>query len=142
MLIRRANELGVYVCVYLCLWALVACGSGKPAPKQPQPPDPKRIAADLHARMTEMAEITHRLREACPQMAGELRALFARMQHTVDEAKLAGEDPALAKQLTGALRDYDQSDRDLSGAIFSDLSACKDDAAVRDVMATMPTLPP
>jgi len=134
MMIRRARE--------LCVCALVACGGAKPAAKQPQPLDPKRIAADLHERMTEMAEITHRLRGACPQMASELRALFARMQVTIDDAKLAGQDPALAKQVTSAVREYDQSDRDLEGAISADLGACKDDPAVREVMVTMPTLPP
>jgi hypothetical protein len=137
MMIRRVREL----CLVLCLGAAVACG-GKPVAKQPPPLDPVRIAADLHARMTEMAELVHRLRGACPQMASELRALFGHMQLTVDDAKRATDDPALAEQLTRELRTYDESDRDLSAAISADLAACKDDPAVREVMATMPTLPP
>jgi len=133
-MIRRVRE--------LCLCAVVACGGSKPVAKQPPPLDPVRIAADLHAQMTEMSEIVHRLRGTCPQMAGELRALFARMKLTVDDARRATDDPALAKQLTTELRRYDESDRDLSGAIVGDLSSCKDDAAVREAMAAMPTLPP
>lgn len=134
MTIRRVRE--------LALCALVACGGARPVAKPPPPLDPAKIAAAMHDRMTEMAELTHRLRDACPTMASELRALFARMQLTVDDATRASNDPALAKQLTAELRRYDESDRDLSAAISGDLAACKDDGAVRDVMVTMPTLPP
>ena len=122
--------------------ALAACGSARPAPRPPKPPDPAQIAADLHARMTEMAELAHRLRGACPELARELRTLFGRMRISVDEANRAAEDPGLARQLTTELHKYDDSDRGLPDAIAGDLAACRDDAAVRDAMSTMPTLPP
>jgi hypothetical protein len=122
--------------------AVAACGSSRPAPQPPRPPDPVQIARDLHTRMTEMAELVHRLRDACPKLAGELRVLFGRMRLTVDEASRAAQDPALAKQLTTELRAYDEADRGLPDAIAADLAACRDDPAVREVMSTMPTLPP
>lgn len=131
MTIRRVRDAVLLTC-------LVACGSAKPAPATPKPLDPKQIAHDIHVQWTEMAEITNRLREACPKMADELTTLFVRMRVTVDEANRAVQDPALAKQLTSELRGYDETDRDLPKAVFANLVACKDDPAVREVMSTMP----
>ncbi|HWU91006.1 MAG TPA: hypothetical protein VN253_27260 [Kofleriaceae bacterium] len=118
-----------------------ACGGARSAPRRPAPPDPKLVAQELHLEMNEMAAIAKRGRTDCGRMAIELRELFGRMRASVDRANRMAEDPALAKQLTAELRAYDDTDRGLSDAIFTDLVACKDHRGVQDVMAVMPIMP-
>ncbi|MGN6103827.1 MAG: hypothetical protein ACTHU0_01865 [Kofleriaceae bacterium] len=124
----------------LAVVALAACGSPRPGPAAPRPLDPAELARELHAEMTEMAAITDRLRVDCPRMAGELRALFARMRTSVDRAHELARDSEQARRLTTELRAYDAETQGLTERISTHLVACKDDPAVRDAMSTMPTL--
>ncbi len=126
----------------LLLVLVIACG-GPQRPLAPPPFDAKALAAELDAHLAELARIIHARRDACPAMARDLRALFARMEPTLARARAAQQDPDHAKQLTTELRAYDRAAAEREAAIEADFgasSACARDADVRDAMQRMPTL--
>jgi hypothetical protein len=124
----------------LCALVLVACGSGTPAPKQPTV-DTASVAAEIDAEQAELAAILHRDREDCPALATSLQALFAKMRTSFARAKDLQKDPAVAKQLTTDMKRYDAAAAQRAAAIDADIDGpCIRDAAVRDVLMTMPTL--
>ncbi len=120
-----------------------ACGS-KPAAKPPAPTvDTSALAAELDAEQSELALILHRDRAACPDLAAHLKPLFVRMRVTFARAKQLQQDPALAKQLTTDLEHYDAVAANRTAAMNADLtpdSPCVRDAAVVELLMTMPTL--
>lgn len=121
---------------------LFACGGAKPAPQKPKV-DTRALAAELDAQMAEVAAVIHNLHTDCPRMASELRAVFARMTASLERARQAQQDPAVAKQLTTDMRSYDEASARRVTAIDADFTVdatCARDPAVRDVLQTMPTL--
>ena len=121
---------------------LIACGGAKQPPKPPKV-DTRALAAELDAQMSEVAAIVRTRRTDCPRMAGELRAVFARMTVSLERARLAQQDPEIAKQLTTDVRAYDAVSAQRVAAIGSDFTVdapCARDPAVRDALQTMPTL--
>jgi hypothetical protein len=127
--------------VSLAALVLIACGP-KPAPQKPTI-DTHALAAELAAQMNEVASIVHDRRADCPKLASELRRLFVRMSASLDRAREAQQDPVLAKQLTTALRSYDEASSRAVDSIEKDFtveSRCARDPEVRDVLQSMPTL--
>lgn len=127
----------------LALVLLVACAGAKPAPKSPPPFDAAGLAAQLDGEMAELARILHDHRADCPRMASELRALFAKMTASFARAREAQQDPERARQLTSAMRAYDQVAAERMQAIDTDLGVdapCARDSAVHDAMLAMPSL--
>lgn len=126
----------------LVLAAATACGGAKPAPQPPRV-DTRALAAELDAQMGEVAAIIRTRKNECPRMASELRAVFARMMVSLDRAREAQKDPAVAKQLTTDMRAYDAVSAQRVAAIEADFTidaTCARDPAVRDALQTMPTL--
>ena len=123
---------------------LVACGH--PAkPKSPGPPkvDTAALAAELDAQQAELALVLHRDRADCPALAANLKALFARMTVTMDRARDAQKDPAVAKALTSDLKRYDAAAAERNAQMEADVTTdapCIRDQGVRDALTSMPTL--
>ena len=121
---------------------LLACGGANPVPQPPRV-DTRALAAELDAQMGEVATIIHDRRDECPRMASEPRAVFARMTVSLERAREAQKDPAVAKQLTTDMRAYDAVSAQRVVAIEADFTVnatCARDPAVRDALQTMPTL--
>ncbi len=124
--------------------AAAGCG-GSPAQHSagPAPFDAHALAAELDAEMAELAAIVHAHQGDCAQLAAAMRTLFVRMEASLARARAAQQDPDRAKQLTAALRAYDQRTAQHMAAIEADFTAdatCARDAQVREVLSTMPTL--
>ncbi len=127
-------------CAVLVMLVATACGG---AQKPRSPAGMKELAAEIDAESAELARIIHDLRGDCPQMAAELKVLFARMRQSFERAHDAQKDPALAKELTAHLRAYDEIGKQRDAAMDRDLTenpACTHDRAVREQMLVMPTL--
>jgi hypothetical protein len=121
--------------------AALGCGGSRPPAAAPAPPAPAANALRLHRELGELATIARRERASCPRLAAALRELFARMRDSVAAAEQLARDPARARELTAALRAYDDLDRAAPEAIAADLAPCSGDREVREVMAAMPILP-
>lgn len=128
----------------LALALLVACGHpAKPTPPEKPTVDTAALAAELDAQQAELALVLHRDRAACPALAANLRALFARMETTMARARDAQRDPEVAKALTSDLKRYDAAAAERSTRMEAELTPdapCIRDQAVRDALMTMPTL--
>src|SRR5258705_10495359 len=117
---------------------VVACGgTPKPAPAKP---DPKQLAANVFAVKTMMADIVHRRRGDCTNMAVDLNTLSKTMRRQFTEVRKAAIDPDLAKQLTLEMNPYADRVGALDKAIFDDLTTCKRDRDVQNVVREMPEL--
>jgi hypothetical protein len=124
--------------VVLSCAVLAACG-GTPKPP-PAKPDPKQLAANVFAVKTMMADIVHRRRGDCTNMAVELNALSKTMRREFAEVRKAAVDPDLAKQLTTEMNTYADRVGALDQAIVDDLSTCRKDQDVLNVVREMPEL--
>lgn len=132
----------------LALAFTIGCRAAPPprsSPPEPSPTtlEPYALAAELDGQLAELAAIVHAHRADCPRLAAELRALFARMATTVQRARDAERDPELARQLTAALRTYDESAAARTTSIEADFAAdpsCTYDPEVRKVLESMPIL--
>lgn len=119
---------------------LVACGGTNPAPQQPVV-ETASLAAEIDAQQADLALILHRDRANCPVLAAHLRALFAQMTASFARANDLQKDPAVARQLTTDMKRYDAAAAQRAVAIDAEVEGpCVHDAAVRDVLMTMPTL--
>ena len=124
--------------VALSCAVLAACG-GTPKPP-PAKPDPKQLAANVFAVKTMMADIVHRRRGDCTNMAVELNALSKTMRRQFAEVRKAAVDPDLAKQLTTEMNTYADRDIELDKEIVKDLSTCRQDQDVLNVVRELPEL--
>lgn len=126
------------------LLLLVACGHpAKPAPPAPPKVDTAALAAELDAQLAELALVLHRDRADCPALAGNLRALFVRMDATMKRAREVQKDPEAAKALTSDLKRYDAAAAERAAAMEAELTPdapCIRDQGVRDALMAMPTL--
>ncbi|HEY4179966.1 MAG TPA: hypothetical protein VGM90_24155 [Kofleriaceae bacterium] len=122
------------------LVVLAACGGQqKPAP----PSEMKQLAAQLDADVAAVVRIVHDNRSDCPALAAALKKQFALMQPAIDRAHRVQSDPARAKELTTEMHAYDAKAAEYGKSIERDFTVdapCARDAAVREVMVTMPTL--
>lgn len=126
----------------LVLVAALGCG-GSQRPAGPPPFDAEALATELATEMAELAAIVHTHRADCPRMAAAMRALFPRMEASLERARQAQKDPERARQLTSAMRTYDQRTAEHMASIEADFTAdstCARDERVREVLSTMPTL--
>lgn len=120
--------------------ALAACGGSRPTPKQPAV-DTASLAAEIDAEQAELVTILQRDRADCAALATSLRTLFAKMTTSFARAKELQADPAVARQLTSDMKRYDAAAARRTAAIDAEVEGpCVRDAAVRDVLMTMPTL--
>jgi len=122
--------------------SLIACGGAGPTPKPPAI-DTGAIAADIDDEQAQLAAIVHRDRADCPALAAELKTLFARLTTTFQRAHDAQNDPGVAKRLKRDLQRYDAVARQRDAEIDADINReapCVNDASVRAVLMTMPTL--
>ena len=117
---------------------LAACG-GTPKPP-PAKPDPRQLAAKVFAVKTMMADIVHRRRGDCTNMAVELNALSKTMRRQFAEVHKAEVDPDLAKQLTTEMNTYADRVGELDKKIVEDLLTCGRDQDVRNVVRELPEL--
>lgn len=124
------------------IFALAVCSACGGA-QHPASTGMRELAAELDAEMTDVARIVHDLRHDCSGMATQLRAVFVRMRVSVDRARTAQQDPALATELTTEMRAYDDASKQRVAQIERDFTvnaSCAADAGVRDALMTMPTL--
>jgi hypothetical protein len=117
---------------------LAACG-GTPKPP-PAKPDPRQLAANVFAVKTMMADIVHRRRGDCTNMAVELNTLSKTMRRQFAEVRKAAVDPDLSKQLTTEMNTYADRVGALDERIVGDLSTCRQDQDVLNVVREMPEL--
>lgn len=118
---------------------LVACGG------QPHPPpfDAKGLAARIDHLLGALANATATDEADCPKLLDDLSQILANARGTLDEAKAAQNDPERAKQLTTAMRGYEDHGR--SDAIAIGLAVCfrqhpELQDRVKQVVDSMPTL--
>ncbi len=121
--------------------ALVACG-GHPHP-HPPPFDARGLAARIDKILGDLATATAQHEADCPRMLDDLEAILAAAKPSFDEVRAAEADPERAKQLTTAMRAYD--DRGRSDAIAVGLAVCfrthrELQDRVHRVVDSMPTL--
>ena len=119
--------------------ALAACG-GHP---HPPPFDAKGLAAAIDHIVGSMADATATYEADCPKLLDELERILVAARGTIDQAKSAQSDPEHAKQLTSAMRAYDDHGR--SDAIAIGLAVCfrqhrELQGRVQRVVDSMPTL--
>jgi hypothetical protein len=117
---------------------LAACG-GSPKPP-PAKPDPKQLAANVFAVKTMMADIVHRRRGDCTNMAVELNSLSKTMRRQFAEVRKAETDPDVAKQVVQEMNTYADRVGALDQTIVDDLSTCRQDQNVLNVVREMPEL--
>lgn len=120
---------------------LVACG-GHPHP-HPPPFDARALAARVDEILGELATATAQHEADCPRMLDELERILTAAKPSFDEVRAAEADPERAKQLTTAMRAYD--DRGRSDAIAVGLAVCfrqhrELQDRVQHVVDSMPTL--
>ena len=101
------------------------------------------LAARIDRLLGDLAAATAQHEADCPRMLDELERILAGAQQPIDEARAAEADPELAKQLTTALRAYDDHGR--SDAIAVGLAVCfREHRELQDrvqrVVDSMPTL--
>ena len=117
---------------------LAACGATPKPP--PAKPDPKQLAANVFAVKTMMADIVHRRRGDCTNMALELNALSKVMRRQFSEVRKAIIDPDVAKQVRAEMDTYAGRVEQLDNKIVEDLSTCPHDQDVLNVVREMPEL--
>lgn len=120
--------------------ALAACG-GHP---HPPPFDAKGLAAAIDHIVGSLADATATYEADCPKLLDELERILVAARGTIDQAKAAQADPDHAKQLTSAMRAYDDHGR-RSDAIAIGLAVCfrqhrELQERVERVVDSMPTL--
>lgn len=118
---------------------LAACGG------QPHPPpfDAKGLAARVDHIVGALASATAADEADCPKLLDDLERILANARGTIDDVKAAQADPERAKQLTSAMRAYE--DRGRSDAIAIGLAVCfRQHPDLQDrvqrVVDSMPTL--
>ena len=121
--------------------ALAACG-GHP---HPHPPafDASALAARIDKVLGDLAAATQQHEADCPQMLDELERILAAAQQPIADVRAAQADPEHARQLTTAMRAYDDHGR--SDAIAIGLAVCfrqhrELQDRVQRVVDSMPTL--
>jgi len=117
---------------------IAACGARQKPP--PAKPDPKQLAANVFATKTMMADIVHRRRGDCTNMAVELNALAKAMRRQFAEVRKAELDPDVAKQVVQEMNTYADRVAELDQKIVDDLATCKADQNVLNVVLAMPEL--
>jgi hypothetical protein len=123
----------------LFVLALAACG-GHP---HPPPFDAKGLAAAIDHVLGSLASATATYEADCPKLLDELERILVAARGTIDQAKAAQADPEHAKELTSAMRAYDDHGR--SDAIAIGLAVCfrqhrELQERVQHVVDSMPTL--
>jgi hypothetical protein len=121
---------------------LVACG-GHPHPAQPPAFDAEKLAAEVEGVMGKLADATARAQDDCPRLLDELDAILAGARPTFDRVHAAEQDPEHARQLTAAMRPYQDQHR--STDIAAALAVCfrthrELQDRVQHVVDSMPTL--
>jgi sirohydrochlorin ferrochelatase len=119
--------------------ALAACG-GHP---HPPPFDAKGLAAEIDRIVGSLADASAKHEADCPAMLDDIERILAAARGSIDEVKAAQKDPERAKQLTAAMRAYD--DRGRTDAIAIGLAVCfrqhrELQDRVQRVVDSMPTL--
>ena len=120
---------------------MAACG-GHPNP-HPAPFDANGLAARIDKVLGDLAAATAQDEADCPRMLDELERILAAAKQPIDEVHAAEADPVRAKQLTTAMRAYDDHGR--SDAIAIGLAVCfREHRELQDrvqrVVDSMPTL--
>ncbi len=126
----------------VALSLLVACG-GHPHPAQPPAFDAAKLAADVNGVMASLADTTAREQDDCPRLVDDLDAILARSRPTFDRVHAAEQDPEHARQLTTAMKPYQDEHR--STDIATALAVCfrthrELQDRVQHVVDSMPTL--
>lgn len=121
---------------------VIACG-GHPHPAQPPAFDAEGLAADVNSVMTALADTTARDQDDCPRLVDDLDAILARSRPTFDRVHAAEQDPEHARQLTAAMKPYQDEHR--STDIAAALAVCfrthrELQDRVQHVVDSMPTL--
>lgn len=121
---------------------LVACG-GHPHPAQPPAFDASGLAAEVDGVMGKLASTTARDQDDCPRLVDELDAVLVASRPTFDRVHAAEQDPEHARQLTTAMRPYQDQHRstDIAAALavcFRTHGELQD--KVQHVVDSMPTL--
>jgi hypothetical protein len=118
---------------------LVACGG------QPHPPpfDARGLAAEIDHVIGSLADATSKHEADCPAMLDDIERILAAARGSIDQVKAAQKDPEHAKQLTSAMRAYDDHGR--TDAIAIGLAVCfrqhpELQDRVQRVVDSMPTL--
>jgi hypothetical protein len=119
--------------------ALAACG-GHP---HPAPFDARGLAAEIDHIVGALADATAKHEADCPAMLDDIERILAAARGPIDQAKAAQQDPERAKQLTSAMRAYD--DRGRTDAIAIGLAVCfrqhrELQDRVQRIVDSMPTL--
>ena len=121
---------------------LVACG-GHPHPAQPPAFDAAGLAADVNRVMGNLAATTTRDQDDCPRLLDDLDAVLAASRPTFDRVHAAEQDPEHARQLTAAMRPYQDEHRatDIATALAACFRAHPElQDKVQHVVDSMPTL--
>jgi hypothetical protein len=121
--------------------ALAACG-GHPHP-HPPPFDANALAARIDKVLGDLAAATAQYEADCPRMLDELERILDDARQPIADVRAAESDPEHARQLTTAMRAYDDHGR--SDAIAVGLAACfrvhrELQDRVQRVVDSMPTL--
>jgi hypothetical protein len=122
--------------------ALAACG-GSPHPRAAPAFDASALAARIDRLLGDLAAAAERDQADCPRMLDDLEQILAAGRQPIDEVRAAEADPERARQLTTAMRAYD--DRGRSDAIAVGLAVCfrqhpELQDRVQRVVDSMPTL--
>lgn len=121
---------------------LVACG-GHPHPAQPPAFDANGLAAEVDAVMGKLAGATARDQDDCPRLLDELDAILVASRPTFDRVHTAEQDPEHARELTSAMRPYQDQHRstDIAAALAVCFRAHRElQDKVQHVVDSMPTL--
>jgi hypothetical protein len=124
------------------LACLVACG-GHPHPAQPPAFDASGLAAEVDGVMTRLADTTAREQDDCPRLLDDLDATLVASRPTFDRVHAAEQDPEHARELTTAMRPYQDQHR--STDIAAALAVCfrthrELQDKVQHIVDSMPTL--
>jgi hypothetical protein len=125
------------------LWiTLVACG-GHPHPAQPPAFDASGLAAQVDGVMSKLADTTARDQDDCPRLLDDLDAVLVASRPTFDRVHAAEQDPDHARELTTAMRPYQDQHR--STDIAAALAVCfrthrELQDKVQHIVDSMPTL--
>ncbi len=121
---------------------LVACG-GHPHPAQPPAFDAEKLAAEVNGVMARLADTTARAQDDCPRLVDDLDAVLVAARPTFDRVRAAEQVPEHARQLTTAMKPYQDEHR--STDIAAALAVCfrtnpELQDKVQHVVDSMPTL--
>jgi hypothetical protein len=105
------------------------------------PADPDAMADRLRDALLTMTLGAEMHPTDCAAMARTLDRVFTGVRPTFDHAKQrSATDPVWRRALAGSLERHAEQARQLEQRMVAALAGCRDDPAVADVMATMPTL--